>query len=154
MDENENYLSSDENKINNNKNNNIINDLKFNSINYENDDGNINVVSPFKILSRRKQKLPAITENNKKDKYLMEQKYINKFNLDIVKNKNWGNENLDETNNNKNSYKNQFLRQRTRLLNSQNKISSKTKEILKIKNKLNNKKFRYGLDFDDINHNK
>ena len=152
MDENENYLSSDENKINNNKNNNIINDLKFNSINYENDDGNINVVSPFKILSRRKQKLPAITENNKKDKYLIEQQYINKFNLGIVKNKNWGNENLDETNNNKNSYKNQFLRQKNRLLNSQNKIKSKTKEILKIKNKLKNKKFRYGLDSIDINH--
>ena len=152
MDENENYLSSDENKININKNNNIINDLKFNSINYENDDGNINVVSPFKILSRRKQKLPSITENNKKDKYLMEQQYMNKFNLGIVKNKNWGNENLDETNNNKNSYKNQFLRQRNRLLNSQNKIKSKTKEILKVKNKLNNKKFRYGLDSIDVNH--
>ena len=72
MDENENYLSSDEKKINNNKNNNIIKELKFNSIDYENDDGKINVESPFKILSIRKQKLPAITEINKKDKYLME----------------------------------------------------------------------------------
>ena len=152
MDENENYLSSDENKINKNKNNNKINDLKFNSINYENDDGNINVLKPFKILSRRKHKLPAITENNNKDKYLMEQQYINKFNLGIVKNKNWGNENFDDTNNNKNSYKNQFLRQKSRLLNSQNKIKSKTKEILKIKNKSNNKKFRYGFDSVDINH--
>ena len=152
MDENENYLSSDENKVKDKKNFNIIDDLKFNSIDYENDDGNINVVSPFKVFSRRKQKLPAITENNKKDKYLMEQQYINKFNLGIVKNKNWGNENLDETYNNKNSYKNQFLRQRNRLLNSQNKAKSKTKEMLKIKNKLNNKKFRYGLDSIDINH--
>ena len=152
MDENENYLSSDENKVKDKKNFNIIDDLKFNSIDYENDDGNINVVSPFKVFSRRKQKLPAITENNKKDKYLMEQQYINKFNFGIVKNKNWGNENLDETYNNKNSYKNQFLRQRNRLLNSQNKAKSKTKEMLKIKNKLNNKKFRYGLDSIDINH--
>jgi len=152
MDENENYLSSDENKNNNNKNYNIINDIKFNSIDYENDNGNINVVSPFKVLSRRKQKLPAITENNKKDKYLMEQQYINKFNLGIVKNKNWGNENLDEIYNNKNSYKNQFLRQRNRLLNSQNKAKSKTKEVLKLKNKSNNKKFRYDLDSIDINH--
>jgi len=149
MDENENYLSSDENKVKDKKNFNIIDDLKFNSIDYENDDGNINVVSPFKVFSRRKQKLPAITENNKKDKYLMEQQYINKFNFGIVKNKNWGNENLDETYNNKNSYKNQFLRQRNRLLNSQNKAKSKTKEMLKIKN---NKKFRYGLDSIDINH--
>ena len=109
MDDKENNIISNENK------NNLIN-LKFNSIDYENDNGNINIISSLKDLKNRKNKLPHITENNKKEKEIIKQKYINEFNFDIIKNKNWGWDNIGRININKNSYKEQYLSKRNKII--------------------------------------
>ena len=116
----ENYLSTDENKTNKNNNN-----IRFNSIDYKINNENINVIYPLKNLRYRKNILPSIIDNNKKNKYSLEQNYINKFNLGIVKNKNWGNDLDEQINDNKNSYKEQYLRQQNRFLNNQIKIKKR-----------------------------
>ena len=60
-------------------------------------------------MKYRKNILPIITENNNKEKNILKQKYINKFNFGIINNKNWESIILDDVNiSNKNSYKEQF----------------------------------------------
>ena len=133
LDENENHINTQENKIKNqNKKNNLIN--------YENNNGgNINLISPLKNLNYRKKVLPIITEINNKEKNEIKQKYINKFNLEIMKNKNWGSNNFNENFENKNSYKEQFIRQRNNFLTPNNIKISKNKDT-KMKNyKIRNK---------------
>jgi hypothetical protein len=133
LDENENHINTQENKIKNqNKKNNLIN--------YENNNGgNINLISPLKNLNYRKKVLPIITEINNKEKNEIKQKYINKFNLEIMKNKNWGSNNFNENFGNKNSYKEQFIRQRNNFLTPNNIKISKNKDT-KMKNyKIRNK---------------
>ena len=131
LDENENHINTQENKIKNqNKKNNLIN--------YENNNGgNINLISPLKNLNYRKKVLPIITEINNKEKNEIKQKYINKFNLEIMKNKNWGSNNFNENFENKNSYKEQFIRQRNNFLTPNNIKISKNKD-----NKMKNYKIR------------
>ena len=117
-DEEDNNMTSKDNIIDNNKKN-LIN-FKFNSIEFEkNKNGNINILYPLKRIKCNKYKLPTITENNNNNlnKNVIEQKYINKFNLRIMKDKNWGNGNLyNIDSNDKNGYKEQFLRQENKIL--------------------------------------
>ena len=82
-------------------------------------------------MKYRKNILPIITENNNKEKNIIKQKYINKFNFGIINNKNWGSIIIDNVNiKNKNSYKEQFLIQKNRFLKTPNNIKiAKNKEM-------------------------
>ena len=81
--------------------------------------------------------MPVITENNNKEKNIIKQKYINKFNFDIIKNKNWGNNINFE---NKNSYKVKFLLERNKLLKLDTDVEEmNSKELKKEKFKIRNK---------------
>ena len=122
LDENQNHIITHENKAENN----II--LKLNSIENENK----NTIAPLKNLKYRKDILPTITENNNKEKYIIQQKYINKFNFDIVKNKNWGNNINDDNLFNKNSYKDKFLKERNKLLKIHSDIKVMNNKEIKI----------------------
>jgi hypothetical protein len=117
IDEEENHIMKKDNKIDNK--NNLIN-IKCNSIELENNKEKFKILYPLKKLKYQKYKLPVITEinNNHVNKNAIEQKYINKFNLRIIKDKNWGNDNnynnIDS--NEKNSYKEQFLRKKNQFM--------------------------------------
>jgi hypothetical protein len=72
--------------------NNMKNNLFYNSIDSETshrNKSNNNIIAPLKNLKYRKNLLPVITEINNKDKNLIKQKFINKFNFDIINNKNF-----------------------------------------------------------------
>lgn len=129
LDEKVNHITTQQNKINKKK----INNIQLNSV--ENDNGNI--IAPLKNLKYRKNILPVITENNNKEKNIIKQKYINKFNFDIIKNKNWGNNINFE---NKNSYKVKFLLERNKLLKLDTDVEEmNSKELKKEKFKIRNK---------------
>ena len=157
----DNNAVSRENKNKSNVQNNNV-DIKFNSIDYENNNGNINVLYPLKKIKFKKDKLPAITEinnNNNIKKYIFEQKYINKFNLNIIKNKNWGNDgndNIYDLNfNDKNGYKEHFLRERNNFLKASNKAKIiKNNKIDKEKIKQRNTKHILYQDYKTIKTNK
>ena len=72
---------------------NLLNDEKKDKINYNSDNNiskNKNIVS-IKELLDRKRKLPLIEKLKKKNKEIMNGRNIlNKFNLNIIKNKEWG----------------------------------------------------------------
>ena len=70
-------------------------------------------------------------ENNNKEKNIIKQKYINKFNFGIINNKNWGSIIIDDVNiKNNNSYKEHFLIQKNRYLKTPNNIKiAKSKEM-------------------------
>ena len=137
--------------------NNMKNNLFYNSIDSETshrNKSNNNIIAPLKNLKYRKNLLPVITEINNKDKNLIKQKFINKFNFDIINNKNWGNNGIDNENiNNKNSYKEQYLKQRKKMFKSPNKAKITLNQEIKMAKFNQRNKSNIFKDFNSINLN-